>query len=90
MVKDSRCVSQSGTRTLFKHHLEGVVGLLLRFKVKKGVLPEQDEVIPLGLEKDLLGWQTNILEKLAGDLCLGTSPRTVLQKLPYFVGSVRK
>jgi hypothetical protein len=63
---------------------------LLRFKVKKGVLTEQNEVIPLGLEKDLLGWQTNILEELAGDICLGTSPRTVLQKLPYFVGSVHK
>jgi len=46
--------------------------------VKKGVLTEQDEVIALSLEKDLLGWQTNILEELTGDICLGTAPRTVL------------
>src|SRR5262245_37225399 len=37
---------------------------MLRFKVKKGVLTEHDEVILLGLEKDLLGWQTNILEPM--------------------------
>jgi hypothetical protein len=66
------------TRTLFEHHLEGIIGLVLRFKVKKGVLPEQDEVISLGLQQDLLGWQTNILEDLAGDICLGTAPRTAL------------
>src|SRR5207249_7352019 len=77
-------------RTLFEHHLESIVGLLLRFKVKKGVLAEQDEVIALGLQQDLLSGETNILEDLAVDLCLGTSPRTVLQELPYFVASVRE
>jgi hypothetical protein len=76
--------------TLFEHHLEGLVGLLLRFKVKKGVLPEHDEVIPLRLQKDVLGRETNILKNLAGDICLGTAPRTVLQELLYLVAGVRE
>ena len=63
---------------------------MLRFKVKKGVLPEHDEVIPLGLQKDLLGRETNILEDLAGDICLGTAPRTVLQELPDLVAGGRE
>jgi hypothetical protein len=58
--------------------VEGVVGLLLRFKVKKGVLTEQDQVIALGFQKNLLGGETNILKDLAGDIGLGTAPRTVL------------
>jgi len=70
--------------------VEGVVGLLLRFKVKKGVLTEQDEVIALSLQKDLLGGETNILEDLAGDIGLSTAPCTVLQKLLYFVAGVRE
>jgi hypothetical protein len=58
--------------------VEGVVGLLLRFKVKKSVLTEQDHVIALGFQKNLFGGETNILKELAGDICLGTAPRTVL------------
>ena len=70
--------SDEWTWALFEHRLESVVGLLLRFKVKKGMLTEQDEVVALGLQKDLLSRETNILEELAGDIGLSTAPRTVL------------
>jgi len=58
--------------------VEGFVGLLLGFKVKKGVLTEQDQVIPLGLQENLLGGQTDILEYLARHIGLGTPLGTVL------------
>jgi hypothetical protein len=70
--------------------VQGVVGLLLCFKVKKGVLTEHNKVIPLGLQQDLLSGETSILEDLAGDICLGTALRTVLQELLYFVAGVRE
>jgi len=68
--------------------VEGVVGLLLRFKVKKGVLAEQDQVIALGLQKYLLSGETNILEELAGDTCLSTTLRTVFQELSYLMAGI--
>jgi hypothetical protein len=54
------------------------------------VLPEHDEVIALGLQKDLLRRETNILEEPTGDICLSTAPCTVLQELPYLVARVRE
>ena len=87
-----QCGGDGDDRTwaLSQHRVQGVVGLLLGFKVKKGVLTEQDEVIALSLQKDLLGGETNILEDLAGDIGLSTAPCTVLQKLLYFVAGVRE
>ena len=75
---------------LFEYHVQSIVGLLLRFKVKKGVLTEHNEVIPLGRQQDLLSRETSILEDLAGDICLGTALCTVLQELLYFVAGVRE
>ena len=70
--------SDNRARALFEHHLESIVGLLLRFKVKKGVLTEHDEVVALGLKEDLRSRGTRILEHLAGDICPGTALRTAL------------
>src|SRR5262245_46996921 len=75
-----QCGGDGNDRTwaLFQHRMEGVVRLLLGFKVKKGVLTEQDQVIPLGFQENLLGGETDILEYLTRHICLGTSLRTVL------------
>jgi hypothetical protein len=42
------------------------------------VLPEHDEVILLGLQDNMLGWEPGILEYLARYICLGTPLCTVL------------
>ena len=82
--------SDDRARTLLHDHVERCIRFFLGFKVKKGVLPEHDKVIPLGLQKDLLSRETTILEELAGNICLGTAPRTVLQELLYLVVGVRQ
>jgi hypothetical protein len=82
--------SDDRTRTLLHDHGEGFIRLFLGFKVKKGVLPEQDEVILLGLQENMLGREPGILEELARDTCLGTPLRIVCQELLYFATSVRE
>jgi hypothetical protein len=54
------------------------------------MLPEHDEVILLGLQENMLGWQPGILEYLARYTRLGTSLCTVPQELLYFVAGVRQ
>ena len=49
------------TRTMLEHRVEGVVGLWLGFKVKKGMLTEQNQVIPLGLQENTLGGEPDLL-----------------------------
>ena len=80
--------SDDRTWTLLQHRVEGGIRLLLSFKVKKGVLPKHDEVILLGLQENLLGWEPGILEYLARYTGLDTSLCTVLQELLYFMASV--
>jgi len=82
--------SDDRTRTLFQHRVEGGIRLWLSFKVKKGVLPEQDEVILLGLQENMLGWEPGILEYLARYICLSTPLCTILQELLDFVAGVRE
>jgi hypothetical protein len=82
--------SDDRTWTLFQHRVEGGIRLLLGFKVKKGVLPEHDEVILLSLQENMLGWEPGILAYLARYTCLGTALCTVLQELLYFVAGVRE
>jgi hypothetical protein len=57
---------------LLHHHGERVVWRVLRFKVKKGVLAEHDEVIVLGLQENMRGWEPGILEDVVRAPCLGT------------------
>jgi hypothetical protein len=45
--------SDDRTRALLHNHGEGFIRLILGFKVKKGVLPEHDEVIVLGLQENM-------------------------------------
>jgi len=70
--------------------VEGGIRLLLGFKVKKGVLPEHDQVTGFGLQENMLGWEPGILEYLARYTCLGTPLCTVLQELLYFMAGVRE
>jgi hypothetical protein len=53
--------------------------------VKKGVLPEHDQIIPLGLQQQAFRRGTDLLPYLTHHPCLGTLLRTVLQELRYFV-----
>jgi hypothetical protein len=82
--------SDDRTRALLHDYVERFIRLFLGFKVKKGVLPEHDEVIFLGLQENMLGGEPGILEELARDTCLGTPLCTVRQELLYFVAGVRK
>jgi hypothetical protein len=75
---------------VFHDHVQRFVRLFLGFKVKKGVLPEHDEVILLGLQENMLGGEPGILEELIPDTCLGTPLCTVLQELLYFMAGIRK
>jgi hypothetical protein len=82
--------SDDRTWALFQHDVEGGIRLLLGCKVKKGVLPEHDEVRVLGLQENMLGWEPGILEELACDTCCGTPLCTVLRELLDFLASVRQ
>jgi len=70
--------------------MERVIRLVLRFKVNKGLLTKQDQIIPWGLQEQALGGRTDLLPRLVRDSCLGTALPKVAQEPRHFVIGFRE
>ena len=62
-----------GPRAVLQDPADRVVIALLGLEVEPCLLAQQDQVVPLGLELDLLVRRSHLLEDLAGDPRLGAA-----------------